>query len=112
MYPPPSRLDAGDVGGEEVDSVAVEVAAGAVVVLGGSWVGVTGEDLGVAERNTGVECVGDRRMTQRVGADVTGDPCSLGDPGDHPVGVAAVDRLARGWPQDQRTGGPLAAAGL
>jgi hypothetical protein len=28
MYPPPHRLDAGDVGGEEVDSVAVEVAAG------------------------------------------------------------------------------------
>ena len=30
-----SRSDAGDVGGEEVDAVAVEVAAGAVVVLGG-----------------------------------------------------------------------------
>jgi hypothetical protein len=62
-YPPPCRSDASDVGGEEVDSVAVEVAAGAVVVLGGSWVGVTREDLGVAEWNAGVECVGDRRMT-------------------------------------------------
>jgi hypothetical protein len=31
---------AGDVGGEEVDAVAVEVAAGAVVVLGGAGVGV------------------------------------------------------------------------
>ncbi len=31
-------LDAGDVGGEEVDAVAVEVAAGSVVVFGGSWV--------------------------------------------------------------------------
>ena len=40
--------DAGDVGGEEVDGVAVEVAAGAVVVLGGPWVGVAGQDLGVA----------------------------------------------------------------
>ena len=40
--------DAGDVGGEEVDAVSVEVAAGAVVVLGGSRVGVSGEDLGVA----------------------------------------------------------------
>ena len=33
-------LYAGDVGGEEGDGVAVEVAAGAVVVLGGGWVGV------------------------------------------------------------------------
>ena len=43
---------------------------------------------------------------------MTRDPCSLRDSCDHPVGVAAVDRLARGGPQDQRTGGPLAAAGL
>ena len=42
------RLDACDVGGEEVNSVAVEVPSGAVVVLGGSGVGVPREDLGVA----------------------------------------------------------------
>jgi len=41
-------LDAGDVGGQEVDAVSVKVAAGTVVVLGRAWVGVTGEDLGVA----------------------------------------------------------------
>ena len=40
--------DAGDVGGEEVDAVAVEVAAGSVVVLGGAGVGVPGEDLRVS----------------------------------------------------------------
>ena len=40
--------DAGDVGGEEVHAVAVEVPAGAVVVLGGAGVGVAGQDLGVA----------------------------------------------------------------
>ena len=40
--------DAGDVGGEEVDAMSVEVAAGAVVVLGGSRVCVAGEDLRVA----------------------------------------------------------------
>ena len=57
-YPPTNRLDAGDVGGEEVDSVAVEVSAGAVVVLGGSGVGMAREDLGVAERNAGVKGVG------------------------------------------------------
>src|SRR4051794_28936451 len=39
----------GDVGVEEVDAVAVEVAVGAVVVLGGAWAGVSGEDLTVAE---------------------------------------------------------------
>ena len=37
-----------DVGGQEVDAVAVEVAAGAVVVLGGPGISVTGEDLGIA----------------------------------------------------------------
>jgi hypothetical protein len=44
------RLDPGDVGCEEVDAVAVEVAAGAVAVLGGAWVGISGEDLSVAQR--------------------------------------------------------------
>ncbi len=39
--------DAGDVGGEEVDAVAIAVAAGPVVVLGGAGVGVPGEDLRV-----------------------------------------------------------------
>ena len=53
-------LHAGDVGGEEVDAVAVEVATCAVVVLGGTRVGVPGEDLGVAERDSGIEGVGDR----------------------------------------------------
>jgi hypothetical protein len=65
--PPPggvARSDAGDVGGEEVDAVAVEVAAGAVVVFGGAGVGVAGEDLRVAERDAGVEGVGDRGMSQ------------------------------------------------
>jgi hypothetical protein len=66
------RSDAGDVGGEEVDAVAVEVSAGAVVVLGGPWVGVAGEDLGVAQWDAGVEGVGDRGVPQRVRADGEG----------------------------------------
>ena len=57
-------LDAGDVGGEEVDALAVEVVAGSVVVLGVSRVGVAGQDLGVAEGDAGVQGVGDRRMPQ------------------------------------------------
>ena len=57
MTCPAERSDAGDVGGEEVDSVAVEVPAGAVVAFGGPWVGVPGKDLGVTERETGVEGV-------------------------------------------------------
>jgi hypothetical protein len=39
-------LNPGDVGGEEVDAVAVEVAAGTVVVLGSAGIGVPGQDLG------------------------------------------------------------------
>jgi hypothetical protein len=46
--------DASDVGGEEVDAVAVEVAAGAVVVLGVAGVGVPGEDLRATQRQAGV----------------------------------------------------------
>ena len=46
----------------------VEVAAGAVVVLGGAWVGVPGDDLGVAQRDAGVEGVGDGGVPQRVRA--------------------------------------------
>ena len=44
--------------------MAVEVAAGAVVVLGGARVGVPGEDLRVAQRDAGVESVGDRGVPQ------------------------------------------------
>lgn len=51
----PVASDSGDVGGEEVDAVAVEVAAGAVVVLGGAGVGMPGKDLRVAEGDPGIE---------------------------------------------------------
>ena len=44
----PGGSDAGDVGGEEVDAVPVEVAAGTVILLGGSWIGVPGHVLGDA----------------------------------------------------------------
>ena len=53
---------AGDVGGEEVDAVAVKVAARAVVVLGGARIGVPGQDLGVTQRDSCVQGVGDRGM--------------------------------------------------
>ena len=61
-----------EVGGEEVDAVAVEVSTGAVTMLGGAWVGVSGEDLGVAQGDAGVECVGDGGVAERVWADVRG----------------------------------------
>jgi len=71
------HLHPGDVGGEEVDAVAVEVAAGAVVVLGGAGVGVPGEDLGVAERDAGVESVGDGGVAKQVGLMCLGMPAAL-----------------------------------
>ena len=39
--------------------MAVEVAAGAIVVLCSAGVGVAGQDLGVPERDTGIEGIGD-----------------------------------------------------
>jgi hypothetical protein len=47
-----------------VDAVAVEVAAGAVVVLRCAWIGMSGEALCVAQRDAGVEGVGDRGVPQ------------------------------------------------
>jgi hypothetical protein len=95
-----------------MDAMSVQVASGPVVVLGGAWVGVAGEDLGVAERDAGIECVGDRGVTQRVWADVPRDASDLRDPGNHAVGVAAVDRPTRDRAQDQQSGCALVAAGF
>jgi hypothetical protein len=47
---PAIGLDAGDVGGEVVHAVTVEVASGAVVVLGRARVGVPGKALSIAQR--------------------------------------------------------------
>ena len=92
--------------------MAVEVAAGAVVVLGSSRIGVSREDLGVAERNPGVEGVRDCRVSQRVRADVTGDASRLRYPQHHPVDVATVDRRTRHGTQDQRPGDAFTATGF
>jgi hypothetical protein len=62
----PAFLDVGDVGGEKVDAVSVEVAAGAVVMLGGPRIGMTGEDLRITQRDAGIEGVDDGCMPQRV----------------------------------------------
>src|SRR5680860_1478112 len=108
---PATGLDAGDVGGEVVDAVSVEVASGAVVVLGGARVGVPGEDLGVAQRYSGVEGVGDRCVPQRVWTDVAWDAGRRRDPPHHPIDVAAIDRIPGHRTQHQRSLGPLSTAG-
>ena len=71
-----------------------------------------GQDLRIAKRHAPVQGVGDRRVPQRVRADVARDPCGLRDPRHHPVDVAPVCRLAGDRAQHQRPGGALAAAGL
>lgn len=53
------RLDAGDVGGEKVDAVAVGGAAGAVVVHGGAGVCVSGRNWASRRGDAGVEGVGE-----------------------------------------------------
>jgi len=69
-----------------MDCVAVQVSASSVVVLGGSWVGVAGENLRVPQGDAGVQGVGDRGVTQRVGADMSRDLRDLRDSQDHPGG--------------------------
>lgn len=50
-----------------MDAVAIEISAGAIVVLCGAWVGVPSQDLCVAERDAGIEGVGDGGVAERVG---------------------------------------------
>ena len=70
-------LDASDVGGEEVDAVAVQVAAGAVVVLGRARIRMPGEDLGVAERDAGVQALVIAAWRSECGLMCRGMPAAL-----------------------------------
>lgn len=92
--------------------MAVKVAACSIVVHGGARIGMAGEDLCIMKMNAGVERVGGCCVAKRVLADVAWDLGGFGDALHHPVGVAAVDWVAGGRAQDQRTGGPLAATGF
>ena len=69
--------DPGDVGGEEVDSVPVEVASSAVVVLGGARVGMPGQDLGITQRDPDVQGVCDRRCRSEWGLMWRGIPAAF-----------------------------------
>ena len=59
-----AALDPRDVGGEEVDGTAVQVAAGSVVVLSGARIGMASEDLRVPQRDAGVEGIGDGGVSE------------------------------------------------
>src|SRR5208282_1819677 len=81
---------AGNVGGDDVGSVPVQAAAGAVVPHGGSRVSVGGGLLHVAQRYAGVEGGGDERVPQRVRADVLADTGAARDLADDPPGAVPV----------------------
>jgi hypothetical protein len=76
--------------------VAIEVATCAVIVLGGPGVGMSGKDLGVPERDTGVEGVGDRGVPQRVRADTPRDPGDLWRLGGR-IRAHERDRIEPAW---------------
>lgn len=92
--------------------MTVEVAARPVVMLSGAWVGMAGQDLRIAQRDACVQGIRDRRVTQRMWADVSWDLCDLRDPDNHPVGIPSVDRFARVRTENQRPGRSFAAACL
>lgn len=64
------------------------------LVASASAGGIAGQDLGVSKWDACVEGIGDGGVPQGVRADVVRDAGDLRDSGDHPVGVAAVDRIA------------------
>jgi hypothetical protein len=71
-----------------------------------------GEDLGITEWNAGVEGVGDRGVAQPVRTDVARDAGRLGDPDNHSVDVASINRSTRDRAQDERAGGAVSSARL
>ncbi len=72
-----------------------------------------GEDLGIAQRDSGVEGVGDRCASQRVRTDVAWDASGgLRDALHHPVDVAAINGLPRHRSQHQWSPGPLSSQAL
>src|SRR6185369_5412441 len=56
----------GDVGGQDVVRVAVEILAGPVVTHRGTWVGVAGGDLDVPQVYASVQHGGDEGMAEHV----------------------------------------------
>jgi len=69
-----------DIGGDDVDGVPVQTAAGAVVSHGGPGIGVRGGFLHVPQRDPGVQRGSDERVPQRVRPDRLGDPGTAGHP--------------------------------
>jgi hypothetical protein len=67
------------LGGDVVGRMAVQAGPCPVVAHGRARVGVRGGLLDVAQRDPGVEGGGDERVSQRVRADVLGDPGAAGD---------------------------------
>jgi hypothetical protein len=61
------------------------------------------------DRNLAID-IGDGGVPKRVRADVSRNAGHLRDPGNHAVGVAAIDRSARQRPEDEGSGGAFPAA--
>jgi hypothetical protein len=97
----------GDVGRHDVGRVPIQAGPGAVITHRGARVGVRGGLLDVPQRHPGIEGGGDERVSQRVGADVLGDPGPAGDAADDPGGAVPVQPPpVRG--EEQRSLGALA----
>lgn len=79
------ELDTGDVGGEEVDAVAIEIAARPIVVLSGSRIGMTGEDLRITERDAGIHDLDMEDVETRKAYDSLGRRLIVLDNGSWPV---------------------------
>jgi hypothetical protein len=80
----------GDVGRHDVSRVPVQAGPGAVIAHRGARIGVRGGLLHVPQRHPGIERGGDKRVPERMGADVLGDPGAPGDAADDPGGAVPV----------------------
>lgn len=96
----------GEVHGQGVRCVAVEVVPSSVIPPRCTGVGVTGEVLNVPQRHSSVQGCRDRRVAQRVRADALGDARCLGQPSDDSSRIVAVETFTR-VVQEERSGGPV-----
>ena len=92
---------AGEVGGDGVGGVAVEVGAAHVVAQGGAGVAVPHGVLHVAQRDAGDQPGGAEGPAQAVGADRVLEPDRLGQPAESPGSCGGRHARARAVEQER-----------
>jgi hypothetical protein len=85
-----------DIGGDDINSVPVQAAAGTVIPHRGPGIGVRGGFLHIAQRHPSVQRRGDERMPQRVRPNRLAHIITAGYPAHDPGRAMAVQSAGIG----------------